>query len=245
MQAEQRWQSKFREGVLQRSPDSITWVDRWLDESGSWIMRQRMNEPRQVARSPELKILRAYRAGIICLNRQYLDYPQNWDFKRFKLKDLDGFECNLCGASERDGALLHAHHIVFRSNSGTNSYRNLVTLCFQCHQAQHDHPISAAGGEAAGNAVEEVDESLDLLAAQAAVVLPQSFDQHAYAEVLPLFNQALHAFRRNGRSEREFFGFLIQVFGRSVGRYALCFAAESKSTSVWLTGDAVVDQKQA
>ncbi|MFZ2237733.1 MAG: HNH endonuclease, partial [Dokdonella sp.] len=57
----------------------------------------------------------------------------------------------MCNAQEADGATLDAHHIVFRSKSGRNDRRNLVTICRDCHQKQHrGFVIGADGGEPEG-----------------------------------------------------------------------------------------------
>lgn len=227
--AEQRWRESFRAGIIRRDPDAITWIDRWLRESGEWILSERMDDADRVRRSPELKVLRAYRSGLVCIDRRYLDYPDNWEFKRYRLKHWDDYSCRLCGARESDDVVLHAHHIVHRSKSGTNSYRNLVTLCFRHHQAQHDHAIGLDRGEPPGPDHDDEPDEADMpLAAQSAPVLPAIFDSSAYASARPVFESALEAFRASGKTRQELFVFLIQTFGRNVGRYALRFSDEER-----------------
>ncbi len=46
----------------------------------------------------------------------------------------DGWRCQFCGSQE----YLHAHHIRFRSQGGSDIEENLITLCFACHRALHD-----------------------------------------------------------------------------------------------------------
>ena len=46
----------------------------------------------------------------------------------------DGYKCQTC---KKDKTKLHVHHIIFRSNGGTNSPDNLITLCKQCHDKLH------------------------------------------------------------------------------------------------------------
>lgn len=41
--------------------------------------------------------------------------------------------CYLCKRIES----LEVHHITFRSDGGDNSYKNLITLCYVCHQLNH------------------------------------------------------------------------------------------------------------
>lgn len=45
----------------------------------------------------------------------------------------DHYRCRSCGF--RNG--LAAHHIVFRSHQGPDTFANLVTLCTSCHNGIH------------------------------------------------------------------------------------------------------------
>lgn len=42
-----------------------------------------------------------------------------------------------CASSPKHDGELHAHHIRFRSNGGTDSPDNLITLCMSCHDKLH------------------------------------------------------------------------------------------------------------
>lgn len=204
------------------------------ERSGVWIAAQSMADPERVQRSHELKVMRAYRGGLVCLNREYLDYPHNWEFKRYRIKHYDGYKCYVCGVEEGAAAKIHVHHIIFRSNSGTNSYRNLVTLCSRHHQDMHDHPIGEMGGEPAGTSIDQTEEEIDRLWTEpSTVVLPAGFDNGAYLAARPTFESAMFAFRDNGKSMRDLFGFLIQTFGPNVGRYVLRFAEEQRAARKW------------
>lgn len=234
--AEQKWFENFKIGILRREPDAYSWVDRWIEKCGNQILSQKLADPAAIQKSHELKILRANNGGIVCWNRSYLDYPKNWSFKRFRTKHWDDYSCNKCGATENEGAILHTHHIIFRSRSGTNSYRNLVTLCLKHHQAEHDHDINTNGGEPSGHdidtSIEEIDSNLTLNEAKS-TSLPQEFDELVYIEVRPIFEAALEAFIANGKSARELFVFLIQTFGNNVGIYALQFARDEQIKKRW------------
>jgi 5-methylcytosine-specific restriction endonuclease McrA len=46
----------------------------------------------------------------------------------------DGWQCRHC--KDRNG--LHAHHVIYRSEGGSDTMDNLITLCAQCHRAHHD-----------------------------------------------------------------------------------------------------------
>lgn len=45
----------------------------------------------------------------------------------------DDYKCVCCGRGVEDGAILHAHHLKYRSLGGTNRMGNLVTVCDKCH----------------------------------------------------------------------------------------------------------------
>ena len=45
----------------------------------------------------------------------------------------DNHKCVCCGRGIEDGAILHAHHLIYRSLGGTNRMKNLVTVCERCH----------------------------------------------------------------------------------------------------------------
>ena len=51
--------------------------------------------------------------------------------------ERDGYKCVKCGTNDT----LHVHHIVHRSDGGTNSINNLVTLCQNCHAECHKNEI--------------------------------------------------------------------------------------------------------
>ena len=48
--------------------------------------------------------------------------------------DRDNYTCQCCG---KTNCRLEVHHIIFRSNGGSNTLGNLVTLCEDCHKAIH------------------------------------------------------------------------------------------------------------
>lgn len=41
----------------------------------------------------------------------------------------DGYKCRVCKSRNH----LHCHHIIFRSQGGSDSTGNLITLCNKCH----------------------------------------------------------------------------------------------------------------
>ena len=60
-----------------------------------------------------------------------------YNVKQFVLA-RDGHTCQKSSCKKKDSEL-HVHHIVFRSNGGTNSPDNLITLCKTCHDNLHFH----------------------------------------------------------------------------------------------------------
>ena len=66
----------------------------------------------------------------------------NYGFANTKAKVLwrDGFTCRHC-AGKRKNPRLEVHHIVYRSNGGSDEEENLITLCQTCHKAVHADKI--------------------------------------------------------------------------------------------------------
>ena len=54
----------------------------------------------------------------------------------------DGYQCQKCKAKNTE---LHVHHIVFRSNGGTDTSSNLITLCGPCHDKLHGGEFEIKG----------------------------------------------------------------------------------------------------
>jgi 5-methylcytosine-specific restriction endonuclease McrA len=50
-----------------------------------------------------------------------------------RVLERDGWRCRKCGSLEN----LQVHHKIKRSQQGSDSLENLVTLCVYCHMAEH------------------------------------------------------------------------------------------------------------
>jgi len=64
--------------------------------------------------------------------------PPDWAERRRAVYDRDGGRCRRCGITvplERS----HIHHLVRRSEGGSHSLDNLVTLCRDCHSLMPEH----------------------------------------------------------------------------------------------------------
>lgn len=67
----------------------------------------------------------------------------NYGFENTKAMVLnrDNYTCQYCKGKHKDSKL-EVHHIVFRSQNGSDGADNLITLCHTCHKALHSGKIS-------------------------------------------------------------------------------------------------------
>jgi hypothetical protein len=60
--------------------------------------------------------------------------------QRPKVLKRDGYRCRICpDTREAPHCKLHVHHKIPRAEGGTNSLRNLLTVCDLCHSVLHAH----------------------------------------------------------------------------------------------------------
>lgn len=165
-EAEARRAAALHSYLFARYTGYLSSVDAALRDKGDWGLRTLDDFVERIRaggfsrqcedvkdQSVEIKIIRAWKKGLILPGRQYTAYPKNWSFTAAYIKHLDKERCNRCRESRADypELILHAHHIVHRSWGGSNNRKNLVTLCLACHQKQHpDIVISMNGGEPQG-----------------------------------------------------------------------------------------------
>ena len=66
----------------------------------------------------------------------------NYGFENTKAMVLnrDNYTCQQCKGKHKDSKL-EVHHIVFRSQGGSDEESNLITLCHTCHKGLHDGKI--------------------------------------------------------------------------------------------------------
>ena len=64
----------------------------------------------------------------------------NYEFssRREAVLHRDNYTCQCCG---KKNIRLEVHHIIYRSNGGTDDENNLITLCENCHSKVHDGDI--------------------------------------------------------------------------------------------------------
>lgn len=67
---------------------------------------------------------------------------KNYGFENTKAMVLnrDSYTCQCCKGKHRDSKL-EVHHIVFRSQGGSDEESNLITLCHTCHSLLHNGEI--------------------------------------------------------------------------------------------------------
>lgn len=68
----------------------------------------------------------------------------------------DGFRCALCDSQQG----LQIHHVVPRSQGGTNDEANLITLCWKCHAVAHGTRLPEYRGIESGHIVQACIEYL-------------------------------------------------------------------------------------
>jgi hypothetical protein len=76
----------------------------------------------------------------------------NYGFANTKAYVLhrDGHICRHCKGKRKDKRL-EVHHIVFRTEKGSDEPENLKTLCKTCHDGVHDGTVQLKGGTMKGN----------------------------------------------------------------------------------------------
>lgn len=106
---------------------SILPITRLVLECGQFDV-QLMNDP---SIRNESKIHWAYQKG------------PNYGFANTKemVLNRDGYTCQYCKGKRKDSKL-EVHHIVFRSQGGSDNQENLITLCHTCHSLLHSGKIS-------------------------------------------------------------------------------------------------------
>jgi hypothetical protein len=64
-------------------------------------------------------------------------YENELELKAF-IKERDGYKCQNPNCKNHDKTqVLHVHHIIQRKDGGSNSPKNLITLCSKCHTPEN------------------------------------------------------------------------------------------------------------
>ena len=62
-------------------------------------------------------------------------FDYGWSSRREAILHRDNYTCQICGKKH---VRLEVHHIIYRSQGGTDDENNLITLCKDCHSDVHD-----------------------------------------------------------------------------------------------------------
>lgn len=65
-------------------------------------------------------------------------FDYGWSSHREAIINRDNYTCQICG---KKNIRLEVHHIIFRSQGGTDNENNLITLCGDCHNGIHNGKI--------------------------------------------------------------------------------------------------------
>ena len=60
------------------------------------------------------------------------------DSLRYDILWRDGYKCQICGITAKDGAKLHVDHIIPIAKGGKTVPDNLQTLCERCNLGKSD-----------------------------------------------------------------------------------------------------------
>lgn len=74
---------------------------------------------------------------MITLRKGY--YPDDWEKRRKRVLQRDGYECQRCGDSD---TVLQAHHKTAISDGGGHELSNLETICRSCHASEHPEKVA-------------------------------------------------------------------------------------------------------
>jgi DNA polymerase III epsilon subunit family exonuclease len=89
-----------------------------------------------------LKYMRAYNHHLLSgTDKSIRPDDQSMTELRFHIKSQDKFICKICDKSGK-GIELHVHHIIPLDKFGSNHPNNLITLCYSCHNKQHEFEVT-------------------------------------------------------------------------------------------------------
>lgn len=98
---------------------------RWIDTFNSLVPNAKLH----------IEVGKFDTAKMINPDIQGIDYQQGQTYgfydKRYFVFTRDNYTCQVCGKSK--DKILQMHHIIYRSNGGTDRVNNLVTVCTDCH----------------------------------------------------------------------------------------------------------------
>ena len=106
--------------IQNRVEHTFSWIDKYIN----------------LLPNPELSIEvgKFDTAKMINPNINGVEYQQGKTYgyydERYYVFERDNYTCQCCGKKNK---ILQTHHIIYRSNGGTNRVDNLITVCTDCH----------------------------------------------------------------------------------------------------------------
>lgn len=102
---------------------------RWIDELTSLVPNATLHI--EVGKFDTAKMINPDIQGV-----DY-QYGQTYGFydERYYVFARDNYTCQCCGKSK--DKILRTHHIIYRSNGGTDRVDNLITVCDDCHTSEN------------------------------------------------------------------------------------------------------------
>lgn len=97
-------------------------------------------EQYRMEREAENERIRQERESAASIHRQFVAEQRRLmsDSLRYDVLRRDGFRCQICGATQKDGVRLHVDHIFPVSKGGLTEMTNLRTLCERCNMGKRD-----------------------------------------------------------------------------------------------------------
>lgn len=100
-------------------------------ETGKWNPAKEACE--QSKRKTRKSIIEENRIARNNKRADKIKFQKEFDYLKPKIIKRDGYRCVKCKSQIN----LHVHHVVYRSNGGTNDFENLITVCAECHAEIH------------------------------------------------------------------------------------------------------------
>lgn len=72
-------------------------------------------------------------------SKQYEEYitSEEWRKKAQERAKIDGYQCQMCGSKGTMNNKLQCHHFTYRTFPNENIWKDLITLCTNCHKSVH------------------------------------------------------------------------------------------------------------
>lgn len=70
---------------------------------------------------------------------EYQEYlkTDKWNNKRKERLKIDNYQCCMCGCNGTMNNKLEIHHFTYRNIYNEDVYKDLLTLCSNCHKSVH------------------------------------------------------------------------------------------------------------